>query len=172
MKPELIPVEGYHEDKRGTFSRLFDRDQHPKILQVNSAFTAEAGTIRGLHFLAGCPGEEKRVRLLLGRVHDVCVDLRPWSETFGGVFEYELEAGPWELVIPPHFAHGYQTLEDNVVMTYGVTARYLKSADSGVSPLSPSLQIKWPRPPKNLSERDKSLPDFLLDESGQNCVCI
>ena len=64
------------------------------------------------------------------------------------------------LLIPEGFAHGFQTLEDNVFMLYLHSASYDATAEAGLNPLDPDLAIDWPLPVNIQSARDKNLPSL------------
>ncbi|MFT2603926.1 dTDP-4-dehydrorhamnose 3,5-epimerase family protein, partial [Escherichia coli] len=75
-------------DARGSFARWFcDEELAPvlqgsRIVQVNNSFTAEPGSVRGMHFQHAPHAEKKLIRCLAGRVFDVVLDLRKGSPTF------------------------------------------------------------------------------------------
>jgi dTDP-4-dehydrorhamnose 3,5-epimerase len=100
-------------------------------------------------------------------VHDVIVDLRPESPTFGRSYAVVLDAdGGATLYVPERFAHGYQTLTDDADVTYAMTAQYAPEAAAGLRHDDPALGIEWPLPVSRVSDRDRAWP--LLDEcSGE-----
>src|SRR6202023_2686750 len=89
--------------------------------------------IRGLHFQAPPKAETKLMRVVLGAVWDVFVDLRKDSPTFGQWDAVELAAEKHNMVyIPPGFAHGFCTLTTNSVFLYKVDNGYAPSMQGGV----------------------------------------
>src|SRR5690606_8404515 len=114
------------------------------------------GTIRGLHFQYAPHAETKIVSCLQGSIYDVAVDLRAGSQTFLQWYGLILSAERQNsLVIPPGFAHGFQTLEDNTQILYLVSAPYSAADEDGLNPLDPTIGIEWPLPPSEISPRDQ-----------------
>jgi dTDP-4-dehydrorhamnose 3,5-epimerase len=159
VKPEL------RGDARGAFGRTFCQEefaQHGLVatyVQQNMSETAQAGTVRGLHFQRAPHAEAKLIRAVRGAVYDVIVDLRPGSPSYMRWEGFELtDKNHWQIYVPPGFAHGFQTLTDDVELTYLMGAFYTPSAEGGVRYDDPTLAIVWPRPVTVLSARDTALP--------------
>jgi len=153
------------QDSRGAFARLFcEREMagavgERKIQQINQSRTAAVGAVRGMHFQLAPHAEMKMVRCLKGRVWDVAVDLRAGSPTFLRHHAQELSAANASmLVIPEGCAHGFQVLEPDSELLYLHTASYTPSAEGGVRFDDPALNLPWPLPVTDLSERDKKHP--------------
>lgn len=154
-----------HADERGTFSRIYCADEfraHGLELpdrQLAISQNRQAGTLRGLHYIAAAPGETKLVRCVRGRVFDVAVDVRRQSRTFGEHVSIELSAErPNALYIPKGVAHGFLTLEPDSDILYQFSQPYRAGVDAGVRWNDPTINIHWPREPAVLSERDRALP--------------
>jgi dTDP-4-dehydrorhamnose 3,5-epimerase len=137
-------------DDRGFFSEVFSArefataDSSASFVQDNHSWSAKSGTIRGLHFQTPPFAQGKLVRVSRGRILDVAVDIRRSSSTFGQHVAVELSAENWaQLWIPPGFAHGFSTLEDNCEVLYKVTAFYAKDCDYGLAFDDPALGIDW-----------------------------
>ncbi len=152
-------------DKRGAFSRLFCKSQLANSLgirhiqQINHSLTTAVGAIRGLHFQNPPHSEMKMVRCLRGRIWDVAVDLREGSETFLQWHAQELsEKNALMMVIPEGCAHGFQVLEQDSELLYFHTASYTPSVEGGLRFDDPALDIHWPLPITDVSERDKHHP--------------
>jgi dTDP-4-dehydrorhamnose 3,5-epimerase len=166
----LIDIEPF-EDARGFFAVTWTPDAFtsrgldPTLVQCNLAFNHRRGTIRGMHFQRAPFEEVKIVRCTRGAIFDVVIDLRPDSPTHGEWFAAELsEDNRRMLYVPPGFAHGYQTLTDNVEVYYHVSAAYSPSHASGVRWNDPRFRIQWPLEVTEVSARDAEWPDF----SGPN----
>jgi dTDP-4-dehydrorhamnose 3,5-epimerase len=152
-------------DERGFFARSFCIDEfHEQGLitnwqQMNSSFTSKKGSLRGLHFQRAPNQEAKLIRAIRGTVFDVAVDLRKNSPNFGTAVSIILSSETGNSVyIPEGFAHGFQTLNEDVEMLYCHSARYAPELEGGVNPLDPAIAISWPLPISSISDRDHSLP--------------
>ena len=149
-------------DSRGFLARLFCADELAEagwtqpVAQVNHTRTRQRGSVRGLHFQTPPHAEMKLVHCLRGEVWDVAVDLRRGSPTF---LRWHAEALSDEngvaLLIPEGFAHGLQTVTDDVDMLYCHSVAYAASAEGGLHPRDPRLAIAWPLPIAALSPRDE-----------------
>ena len=151
-------------DDRGYFSRLFCAEElaaagwAKPILQINHAFTARRGTVRGMHYQRPPAAEMKLVTCLRGKIWDVAVDLRAGSGTFLHWYAEHLSAdNGCALLIPEGFAHGFQALSDDVELLYCHTAVYSAAAEAGVNPLDPRVNIPWPLPIGEISKKDGEL---------------
>jgi dTDP-4-dehydrorhamnose 3,5-epimerase len=156
-------------DDRGWFAETYSsRSFAPALgntafVQDNQAFSAERGTLRGLHFQRPPEAQAKLVRVLKGSVFDVCVDLRIGSPTYSRWVGVMLTAEGGEQLFMPHgFAHGYCTLEPNTEVAYKVDSFYAPDCDAGLAWDDPSIGIEWPLPAKEviLSDKDRALPAF------------
>jgi dTDP-4-dehydrorhamnose 3,5-epimerase len=162
-------------DSRGFLSRLFCSEElgqigwNKPLVQINHTYTASKGTVRGLHYQYPPHAEAKLVTCIRGKVWDVAVDLRSDSSTF---LHWRAEIISAEngkaLLIPEGFAHGFQSLTDNVELIYFHTAAYEPQAEAGLSPRDPRLAIKWPLDIGELSARDAAHP--MLDEGNEGFV--
>ena len=152
-------------DARGSFERIFCADEFgarglaTTWVQMNLSVTRGAGTLRGMHFQRPPHAEVKLIRAIRGRVHDVIVDLRAGSPTFGRHVAVVLDADLRNAVyVPAGFAHGFQSLTDDAEMIYAHSAAYAPGAEGGVQALDPALGIDWPLPVAQRSPRDEGLP--------------
>lgn len=160
-------------DGRGSFSRLFCADElrelgwSSPVAQSNHSHTAERGSVRGMHFQLPPHGEDKLVTCIRGEILDVAVDLRRESATFlQWHAEVLSEQNQRSLLIPKGFAHGFQALVDACDLLYMHSRPYLASAEGGISPLDPRLQIQWPLQVRNLSTRDAGHPPLDKNFTG------
>ncbi|MDA7546240.1 dTDP-4-dehydrorhamnose 3,5-epimerase family protein [Alphaproteobacteria bacterium] len=151
-------------DSRGSFFRVFDEQLKKYIqldnlkTQINVSVTEKKGTIRGMHFQYPPYAEKKIVTCLVGKVIDIVIDLRKESKTFMCSHSEILcskEAN--SILIPEGFAHGFQALEDNSHLIYIHSNLYKKSHESGIHPMDPFIDIKWPIKESMISEKDNSL---------------
>lgn len=154
-----------HQDSRGQFARIFCQQElknalnDKNIAQMNLSETSNKGAIRGMHYQSPPDTETKIIRCLKGKVFDVAIDLRKDSPSFLKWFGIELSAtNNLSILIPDGFAHGFQTLEDNCELLYLHTAPYKPAAEGGVRYNDPMINISWPYPPSEISQRDKNHP--------------
>ena len=122
-----------HHDARGTFARTWcrqeflDRGLNGDCVQCNTSFNRARGTLRGMHYQADPYGEVKLVRCTMGKIYDVIIDIRPDSPSYKQHFSIELsEENRRMLYIPEGFAHGFQTLTDNVEVFYQMAQNELR----------------------------------------------
>lgn len=167
MDGVLEAVPDLRGDTRGWFSEVWSerawREHGVEVswVQENESSSANAGTLRGIHFQVGTNSQAKLVRVVSGTVLDVIVDLRRSSTTFGEHMSVELSsANRKQLFIPQGFGHGFVTLEDNCHVAYKVSAPYDPLADRAVQALDPLLAIDWRIPIAEMtrSPRDVSAP--------------
>lgn len=152
-------------DSRGFLSRLFcaeelaDAGWVKPVAQINHTYTALRGTLRGMHFQRPPHAEMKLVSCLRGEVWDVAVDVRADSPTFLQWHAERLSADNGQaMLIPEGFAHGFQTLTDDVELLYCHSAAYSHDAEAGLNPRDARLAIAWPLPITELSARDAAHP--------------
>ncbi len=158
-----------HGDHRGFFSEVYnarDMEAHGLglgFVQDNQSFSAQRGTLRGLHYQGAGFAQDKLVRVLRGRILDVAVDIRQSSPTFGKWVSAEISAEEWnQILVPVGFAHAILTLEPDTELLYKVTNYYAPNADFGVRWNDPDLAISWPIPEEDivLSDKDRNQPFF------------
>lgn len=149
-------------DHRGSLTRMFCAQELAAvgwvkpISQINYTYTAEQGTVRGLHFQRKPHAEMKLVSCLRGEVWDVAVDLREGSSTFLRWHAERLSAdNGCALLIPEGFAHGFQALTSDAEVLYFVSAPYTPKAEDGLRPDDPTLSIYWPIKITEISLRDR-----------------
>lgn len=152
-------------DSRGWFMRTYDKQLFGQIghtdewVQMNHSLTHETGALRGMHFQNLPQAEIKLVRCVAGRVFDVIIDLRAGSPTFLYWFGVELSADNGQMLyIPKGFAHGFQTLSDNCQLVYCHSAYYFPEYEGAIRYNDPRINVTWPLPVTNISERDASHP--------------
>lgn len=152
-------------DHRGFLTRLFCAEDlaqagwHEPIAQLNHTYTAQRGTVRGMHYQRSPHAEMKLVSCLRGDAWDVAVDIRAGSPTFlRWHAEYISAANGNAMLIPEGFAHGFQAITDDVELMYCHSAVYVPEAEAGLNPRDPALAIIWPLPITGLSQRDAHHP--------------
>jgi dTDP-4-dehydrorhamnose 3,5-epimerase len=158
------------EDSRGVFSRIFcaaellEAGWVSQIAQANYSLTRTAGTLRGMHYQQPPHAEMKIVTCLSGRILDVIVDIRRNSPTFLKAHSEELSSkNNKALLIPEGFAHGFQTLCENVELIYLHSTEYVGSASMCINPCDSRLAIDWPLKITEISPKDSDAP-FLQEQ--------
>jgi dTDP-4-dehydrorhamnose 3,5-epimerase len=172
---EALPLEGAwivapqpHSDERGSFTRTFcglefrAHGLNAEFVQHSIAQTYRKGTMRGLHFQREPHAEVKLVRCIAGAVYDVIVDLRPGSLTFLRWVGVELSAENGRAIyVPKGFAHGCQTLTDDVAVQYLISEPYAPEAAHGIRYDDPAIGARWPLPVSMISQRDQEWPPLM-----------
>lgn len=155
------------EDARGWFFESWHRERYashgigPEFVQSNLSRSAR-GVLRGLHYQWPSP-QGKLVSVLEGEIHDVAVDIRRGSPTFGQWTAVILSAeNRRQLWVPEGFAHGFVALGESALVSYQCTRAYDPQADAGVAWDDPALAIDWPVARPLLSAKDAAAPR--LDE--------
>ena len=157
------------KDERGYFFESFNKAKFEaktgivtNFIQDNQSQSSK-GVLRGLHFQTGKFSQAKLVRVIKGRVLDVCVDLRKDSITYGKHFSIILDTTEHkQLYIPKGFAHGFLVLEDHTIFSYKCDNYYNKASEKGIIYNDKELNIDWNFPTEDLilSEKDKALLTF------------
>ncbi len=154
------------EDERGYFFESYNKETFLRMgidqnfVQDNESKSAK-GVLRGLHFQKPPFTQGKLVRVMRGSVLDVAVDLRKASPTYGKWASVELtQDNKWMYWVPPGFAHGFVTLEDDTVFFYKCTNVYNNASEGSIRWDDPDLNIDWGIKNPILSEKDKVAPLF------------
>jgi len=160
IKPKIF------EDERGHFFESYNKEVFKKngltveFVQDNQSLS-QKNVLRGLHFQAPPFAQGKLIRVIKGSVLDVAVDIRKKSSTYGKHMVVELsEYNKTMLYIPPGFAHGFLTLEDNTIFSYKCTNNYNKESEGSILWCDKDLKIDWGISSPILSEKDKVSPLF------------
>ena len=103
----------------------------------------------------------KIIYCLKGSIYDVIVDLRKNSKSYKRYLGFRISSkNRVGIIVPKGCAHGFQSLESDSEIIYFSTQFYNKLKESGVNFLDPSINIKWPLKPTNLSNKDLNLPNL------------
>jgi len=156
------------EDERGLFVQEWSARElaaaglDAGMVECNRSFNHRAGTLRGMHYQTAPHAQAKLVRCVRGVLYDVIIDLRPDSETFTQWLGVELTGDDTRaLYVPPHFAHGFQTLRDHTEVSYHTSAYYQPASERGVRWDDPAFNITWPETESRIIiARDRTFPDF------------
>ena len=101
------------------------------------------------------------VHIIRRDLHDVVIDLRDGSATFGHSFATELSAENRRMLyVPKGFAHGFLTLEPDTEALYFVDEFYAPERERVIRWNDPLFGIEWPSEPVVLSDKDRTQSDF------------
>jgi dTDP-4-dehydrorhamnose 3,5-epimerase len=163
----LLLVPTVYGDHRGFFMETFRQslleEYVPglRFVQDNHSRSAQ-GILRGLHYQLKQP-QGKLVRVVVGEIYDVAVDMRASSPTFGQSVGVHLSAdNKHQLWVPPGFAHGFYVLSESAEMVYKCTDYYAPHDDHSLLWSDPALGINWPLLAGGaepvLSDKDRQAP--------------
>lgn len=129
------------------------------FVQDNHSYSAQKGTLRGLHYQLNPMSQAKIVRCTRGTILDVAVDIRKNSPQFAQWTSAILSAeNKKQFLIPRGFAHGFLTLSDDVEIQYKADNYYAPHLDGNIRWDDPQIKIDWPFEPSILSDKDKNAP--------------
>ena len=147
-------------DDRGHFFESWSKESFAKngldldFVQDNQSLSSKS-VLRGLHFQNPPFAQGKLVRVIKGSVLDIAVDIRKESPTYGKHFSIELtEKNKTIFWIPPGFAHGFVTLEDDTIFTYKCTGVYNKESEDALLWSDTDLNIDWGSIDPLVSDKD------------------
>lgn len=136
-------------DARGFFFESYNQRSLAELgitqpfVQDNHSRSAR-GVLRGLHYQIE-QSQGKLVRVVVGEVFDVAVDLRRSSPHFGKVATVYLSAASQDMLwIPPGFAHGFLVVSDHAEFLYKTTDYYAPAFERSLLWNDPMLGINWP----------------------------
>ena len=154
-------------DDRGYFMEFYNEKRFNHNVLENFSFKqdniscSKKNVLRGLHFQAPPYEQGKLIQVLNGRVIDVVVDLRKGSKTYGNHMKIELSSDNFkQLWIPPGFAHGFLTLEDETLFSYKCTNYYSKNHEMSLLWNDENLNIDWNIENPIISDKDKRATRF------------
>ena len=137
-------------DDRGFFFESFNEQAllaqagiTTRFVQDNHSKSAK-NVLRGLHYQIKQP-QGKLVRVVVGEVFDVAVDLRRGSPNFGAWVGIHLSAeNKRQFWVPPGFAHGFLVLSAAAEFLYKTTDYYAPEYERSLLWNDPELEIDWP----------------------------
>lgn len=155
----------YMEDNRGYFLKSLEKDVFKEWgldAEIYEDFESysKKGVIRGMHFQTKNP-QIKIVRAIKGTIRDVIVDLRKDSPTFGKYVDVILsEENHNSVWVPKGFAHGFEVLSEDAIVSYKCIGKYLKGYDTGIRWDDRQLAIQWETKEPIVSEKDAAAMTF------------
>lgn len=163
LKPRVF------KDSRGLFYETYNQIDFQKSTGLSIDFVQDNqsissfGVLRGLHYQKGKMAQAKLVRVVLGKVLDIVVDLRKDSNTFGKSYSVILDDKEnLQLFVPRGFAHGFITLSEKSIFSYKCDNFYDHLSEGGIIYNDATLQLDWHLPNEDfiISEKDLELPTF------------
>ena len=163
--PEVVLVEPkVSSDERGFFMEAYKHSEFaafgiakPFVQDNHSRSTR--GVLRGLHYQNPPMAQAKLVRVVVGEIFDVAVDIRRDSPTYGQWVAQNLSAASKRMLyIPEGFAHGFCALSEEAEVVYKVTAEYSPQHEAGVVWNDPEIGIEWPVRQPIVSAKDACFP--------------
>jgi dTDP-4-dehydrorhamnose 3,5-epimerase len=158
IKPRIF------SDERGQFLETYKQSEFEgfgisgPFAQGNHSISGR-GVLRGLHYQAKPKAQAKLVRVVVGEIFDVAVDIRKNSPTYGQWVAANLSAvNRAILYIPVGFAHGFCVLSESAEVLYMASEEYSPSHERGIIWNDPKLSIDWPIDAPILSAKDKAWP--------------
>lgn len=170
----LIVIEpDVHGDHRGWFMETYSKPKFEALgitcefVQDNQSYSAQKGTLRGLHFQMPPMAQSKLLRCTRGKILDVAVDIRKASPTYKKWYAVELSAeNKKQFFMPKGMAHGFLTLSDDVEVQYKVDEVYSYECDRSIRFDDPAIGVDWGIGNPILSEKDLSAP-LLVDSDAE-----
>jgi dTDP-4-dehydrorhamnose 3,5-epimerase len=153
-------------DERGFFARTSDTEVFRAAGVDPAAFVQESQSRSARRVLRGLHGrdvlqEAKLVRVAHGAIHEVIVDLRPWSPTFLRTATLRLDdVEHLQVYVPPGCVHGYQALTEVADVCYRMDAVYAPERTLYLAYDDPELAIEWPLDDPIVSDRDRAAPSL------------
>ena len=173
--PEIILVEPkVFPDERGFFLETYKQSEFGRygirkpFVQENHSHSSRR-TLRGLHYQKNPKAQGKLVRVVMGEIFDVVVDIRKGSPRYGKWLGVDLSADNNKMLyIPPGFAHGACVVSEEAGLLYMVTDEYAPECEAGILWNDPSLRINWPVEGPLISSRDQHWP--ILMDADNNLI--
>lgn len=143
--PDVLIIDSsLYEDERGYFTETYRDDWFRDIKFVQDNLSrSKGGVVRGIHYQAGDLAQSKLVKVVMGCVIDIAVDIRPYSKTYGRWVSVLLsDENNKEIFIPKGFAHGFYAYKDSIV-TYKVDNYFSKEHERTIKYDDETLDIFW-----------------------------
>lgn len=151
-------------DDRGFFLESYNQRTFAEKTGITAEFVQDnhsrsrQNVLRGLHYQIQQP-QGKLLRVVVGAVFDVAVDIRKQSPTFGQWVGCLLTAeNHRQFWIPPGFAHGFLVVSEMAEVLYKTTDYYAPQYERSILWNDPELGIDWPLNDATpiLSEKDRA----------------
>ena len=138
-------------DDRGFFYESYNQQAFQQATGLDIHFVQDnhsrsaRNVLRGMHYQLAPKAQGKLVRVVVGEVFDVAVDIRVDSPTYGKWVGEKLSAdNKRQLWIPPGFAHGFLVMSDVAEFLYKTTEYYAPECEGSFLWNDPAVGIAWP----------------------------
>lgn len=170
IKDLLLLTPRVYSDERGYFMESYNRKKINKMIKCDFVQDNESlskkNVLRGLHLQRPPHAQAKLIRVIRGSILDVAVDLRKDSETYGRHFKHVLSGeNKKQIYVPPGFAHGFLTLEDDTLINYKCSEYYQADSEASILWNDPDLEIDWGIENPILAEKDRLAENFSTFEN-------
>lgn len=152
-------------DARGWFYESYSKTKleqlgiYADFVQDNRSYSAQKGTLRGLHCQTEPKAQSKLLTCLRGAILDVAVDIRKGSPTYMKWTAVELSGENKRMFfIPKGCLHGFVTLTPDVEVSYKVDEYYSPENDRSIRFDDPSIGVDWEVENPILSAKDENAP--------------
>ena len=173
--PDVVIVEpDIFGDDRGFFFETYKKNMFAEnginvdFVQDNMSSSTK-NVLRGLHYQLNPMAQGKLVRVVVGEIFDVAVDIRCGSPWYGKWVGQKLSAENGKsMFVPAGFAHGFCVLSDKAVFHYKCTNYYSQENERGLLWNDPQVGVEWPVLEKDvlLSDKDKNASGILDIETN------
>ena len=166
IKDVLLLRPNIYTDKRGYFlesynkNLLMSKGLNFSFIQDNES-KSDFGVLRGIHFQKSPFEQSKLIRVVIGKIQDVVIDLRPSSSTYRQYISFILDDKKKEqLIIPKGFGHAFLVLSKYAIVLYKTDSFYNIESESGIKYDDPTININWElnKNEITLSDKDSQLP--------------
>jgi dTDP-4-dehydrorhamnose 3,5-epimerase-like enzyme len=161
--PKIFPLKSF-EDSRGSFSMIYQiselRKMYPNLPEFGqlNVIRAKNRSLRGFHGASEEASHWKLVTCLAGEVIEGFLDIRSTSQSFGMAATSKFRGpDPKIIIIPPGFAHAFQSLSDETISIYATNIEYKNQVEIDIQVLDGDWENCWEALPI-LSQRDKEAP--------------
>jgi len=161
------------EDERGFFYESFNQQKFNKAIGKEINFVQDnhskssKGVLRGLHYQEAPFEQGKLVRVVIGEILDVAVDIRKESPSYGQWVSQILSAdNKKQLWISEGFAHGFLTLSDEAEVLYKATNFYNKDYEKCLLWADSDINVSW------LKNNNLKLDQLKISEKDKKGVLL
>lgn len=174
--PGVVMIEPQiFSDERGFFMETYKSSEFADF-GITESFAqdnhsrSQRGVIRGLHYQNPPKAQGKLVRVVVGKIFDVALDIRKGSPTYGRWVGVVLsEENRRMLYMPEGFAHGFLVTSVVAEVHYKTTDEYAPECEAGIAWNDPEIGLDWPiEPPERpiVSPKDSSWPKLAEATNG------